>query len=101
MLVELTIFPTDKGISVSYYVAKVIEYIKSESEKRGLKYKLNAMSTTIEGEFDDVWDVLRGCHEIMRKYSKRVYLVIKIDDRKGRENAIIEKVKSIKRKLKD
>ncbi len=101
MLAELTIFPTDKGVSVSFYVAKVIEYIKNESEKRDLKYELNAMGTIIEGEFDDVWGVLKGCHEVMRKYSNRIYIVINIDDKKGRENAIEEKVRSIEDKIKD
>ncbi len=101
MLAELTIFPTDKGMSVSSYVKKVIEYIKDESEKRNLKYELNSMGTNIEGEFDDVWDIIINSHKIMRKYSDRVYIVIKIDDRKGAKNAITEKRKSIEDKLKN
>jgi len=101
MLAELTIFPIDKGISVSSYVKKAIEYIKNESEKRSLKYELNSMGTNIEGEFDDVWDIIINSHKIMRKYSDRIYIIIKIDDRKGVKNAIIEKRKSIEDKLKN
>ncbi len=101
MLAELTIFPTDKGISVSSYVKEVIKYIKNESEKRDLKYKLNSMGTEIEGEFYDVWDVIINSHKIMREYSDRVYIIVKVDDKKGCKNAITGKIKSIEDNLKE
>jgi len=101
MLAELTIFPIDKGVSVGAYVQKVVQYIQGESKKGNLKYELNSMGTNIEGEFDDVWETIINSHRIMRKYSDRVYLLVKIDDRRGVENAITGKKKSIEDRIKD
>ena len=45
VIVELSIFPMDKGVSVSPYVARAIRII----ENSGLSYELNPMGTSIEG----------------------------------------------------
>lgn len=50
MIFEVSIVPLDKGESVGKYVAKVIKII----HKSNLPYKLTAMSTQIEGEWDEV-----------------------------------------------
>jgi uncharacterized protein YqgV (UPF0045/DUF77 family) len=41
-------------------VDKVIEYI----EHTGLKYEVGAMSTTLEGDFDEVMEVVKRAHKI-------------------------------------
>ncbi len=46
VLMEFAMFPTDKGISVSAEVCKVIEMIRNS----GVSYKLGSMGTTIETE---------------------------------------------------
>ena len=38
----------------------VIDYIKDS----GLKYEVGAMSTTIEGEYDEVFDLIKVLHRI-------------------------------------
>jgi len=101
MLAKISIFPTDKGESVSAYVVKVIEYIIKEAERTGIKYDVTSMGTIIEGEFDDIWKLLKECHNIMRRDSNRVYITIEIDDRKGKSNALTYKKEKINEMLKN
>ncbi|MEK6845065.1 MAG: MTH1187 family thiamine-binding protein [Nanoarchaeota archaeon] len=99
MLAELSIFPTDKGASVSKYVVNVVKYIKQECENKGMAYESNSMATLIEGKPNDVWEIIIKCHDIMRAESERVYSVIKIDDRKGRTDSLVYKKGKIEKLL--
>ena len=54
VLLELAIFPNDKGTSLSPYVARCVDII----DKSGLAYQFSAMSTTIEGDWDEVMKVV-------------------------------------------
>lgn len=101
MLAEVVIAPFDKGKSLSAYVAKVVNYIRKEADKKDMKYQLTSMGTLIEGKDDDVWDILRGAHETMKQYSNRVYTIIHIDDKKGRIDAIDYKKSKVEDLLKD
>ena len=99
MLAELSIFPTDRGESGGQYVDEVVKYIKSECGRKGIVYYTNSMSTLIEGESKDVWEVLISCHNIMRGSSNRYYSVIKIDERKNMKDSIVGKKAKIERIL--
>jgi uncharacterized protein (TIGR00106 family) len=96
MLVSFALFPTDKGESVSKYVAKTINIV----DKSGLPYRTSAMSTAVEGSWDRVFKVLKKCRNAMVKESNRVYMVITIDDRKGAKNRLTGKVNRIEQRLK-
>ncbi len=97
MLFQLAIFPTSKGTaSVSEDVAKVIDLI----DKSGLPYKLTAMSTIIEGDWDTVMALINKARLMLRKKHDRVYMVLTMDDRKGARNRLTGKVASIEKKLK-
>ena len=95
MLAEFSITPLDKGESVSKYVAGSLKLI-SES---GLNYKISAMGTIVEGEPDEVFDLIKRCHMQMREISNRVSTVIKIDDRKGKINRLEGKIESVEKHL--
>jgi uncharacterized protein (TIGR00106 family) len=96
MLVSFSLFPTDKGESVSKYVARTIDIV----DKSGLPYRTSAMSTAVEGSWDRVFKVLKKCRNAMVKESNRVYMVITIDDRKGAKNRLTGKVNRIEQRLK-
>ena len=96
MLASLSIFPIDKGESVGRYVAKTIDIV----DKSGLPYRTSAMSTVIEGNWDDVFKVIKKCHDSMMKESNRVYMVITTDDRKKAKNRLTGKVDRIEQVLK-
>ncbi|MCP2520612.1 MTH1187 family thiamine-binding protein [Candidatus Aminicenantes bacterium AC-335-A11] len=91
MLVEFSIIPIGKGESLSRYIAKIIDIV----DKSGLPYKLTAMGTIVEGEWDDIMELIKECHFKMKEYSNRVYTKITIDDREGSKNRIEGKVRII------
>lgn len=96
MLFQLTMFPTDKrGDSVSADVAKVIGII----DRSGLPYRLGPMSTSIEGEWEPVMQVVNKARLMLRRTHSRVYISITVDDRKGAKNRLTGKIHSIESKL--
>src|SRR5205085_9219921 len=50
LLAEFSIWPMDKGESVSEYVARAIDIV----DRSGLPYKLGPLVTCLEGEWSDV-----------------------------------------------
>ncbi len=96
MLIQFSIFPTGAGESVSGEVARVIDII----DRSGLPYKTSAMSTIIEGEWDEVMAVVNQCRLKLKETNKRVYMVLTMDDRKDAVNRITGKIESLKNKLK-
>jgi len=96
MLFQLTMFPTDKGgQSVSADVAKVIDII----DRSGLSYKLSAMATIIEGDWNTVMAVINKARLMLRRKHSRIYISITIDDRKGARGRLGGKIKSIEKRL--
>jgi len=84
MLVEFTLLPVGKGVSLSEEVAKAVAIVAQS----GLAYKVTEMGTFIEGEWDEVFAVIRRCHAALLRESGRVITTVKVDDRKGCTNAL-------------
>lgn len=95
LLAEFSITPIGAGESVAEHVARVLEIV----EDSGLDYRINPMGTVVEGEFDEVMDLIARCHKATRASCKRVSTIIKIDDREGVEGALTEKIASVERIL--
>ena len=94
VLAEFSMYPTDKGESVSKYVAQIIDHI----DKSEITYKLTPMGTILEGSWDEVFGVISECFKILEPQSNRITTIIKVDYRKGKESRMkskVEKVKSI------
>ena len=75
----MSITPLGKGESVSQYVAECVDLI----DRSGLDYELHAMGTIVEGELDQVLDLMRRCIEQVAKHSDRVTCAAKLDFRRG------------------
>jgi len=95
VLLEFSMYPLDKGASLSPYVARSLDII----DRSGLEYRCHAMGTTIEGEFDDAMAVVRQCFEAMAADCGRIECSIKIDYRKGYRGRLDSKVTSVEQKL--
>ena len=85
--------------SVGDYIAEAVKII----EKSGLNYQITAMGTQIES--NDLKQLYEVCAEVQESIFEmgvgRVYTVLKIDDRRDKENRTLdEKVKSVKTKIK-
>jgi len=94
---EFSMFPTDKGESVSTYVSQIIGLI----DKSGITYQLTPMGTILEGRWDEVFGVITSCFKVLEPQSNRISSSIKVDYRKGdksRMKSKIEKIESLLQK---
>lgn len=92
VIVDFSMFPLDKGESLSALVARSIKIIDSS----GLTYHLHAMGTSIEGEWDEVMEVVNSCYREMSKHTNRIYLSLKADSRKGPLGRMQDKIDAVK-----
>ncbi|MBT3010678.1 MAG: MTH1187 family thiamine-binding protein [Candidatus Thiodiazotropha sp. (ex Lucina aurantia)] len=97
VLLEFSIFPLDKGVSVSEEVSRVIEMIDST----GTEYQLTAMGTLIETpNITEALAIVEQAALIIHGAGcQRVYAAIKIDSRPAREHGLQGKIESIQKRL--
>ncbi|HET9845173.1 MAG TPA: MTH1187 family thiamine-binding protein [Nitrospira sp.] len=96
VLLEFSMSPLGKDESVSKYVSRSLDII----DKSGVAYRLNPMGTVLEGEWDEVFAVVRKCYEQMKKDCNRISCSIKVDYRKGHSGRLVSKVASVEKTLK-
>ncbi len=94
-ILDFSIFPMDKGVSLSPYVARAMRIIK----KSGLPYAFGPMSTSIEGEWDEVMAVVKDCFEELRRDSSRIHLAMRVDWRDGPGGRLTGKIRAVEEKL--
>ena len=95
VLLEFSKSPLGKGESVGTYVARSLDII----DKSGVPYRLNPMGTVLEGEWDEVFDVVKRCYERMKQDCNRISCTIKVDYRKGHVGRLEGKIASVEQKL--
>ena len=95
VLLEMSITPLGKGESVSTYVAECVRLIAAS----GLEYELHSMGTIVEGELDEVLDLMRRCIELVAQHSDRVTCAAKLDYRRGHTGRLKSKIASVEQKL--
>lgn len=94
MLVAVAISPVGTGEELSADVAEVIRVIRES----GLPNRTNSMSTEIEGDWDEVMDVVKRATFVLAEKGIRTELVLKADIRPGftdTMHAKVDKVESI------
>jgi len=95
MLAAFSIAPLGVGESVAAEVADVVRLVRAS----GLPNETNAMFTNVEGEWDEVMDLIKACTEKMAESSGRVSVVVKIDYRPGVTGALTSKVRAVEERL--
>lgn len=99
VIVDLTITPLGTASpSVSQYVAAAEAIL---DQYPNIQRRLNPMSTTLEGELDDILTAIRQMHEApFAQGALRVSTALRIDDRRdGHPHTMSGKVASVKTKL--
>ena len=94
MLVAFSVSPTTTDTpdgSVSEAVARAVRVVRDS----GLPYETTSMFTTIEGEWDEVMDVVKRATEAVGRYGPRVSLVLKADIRPGHTGELQGKVERL------
>jgi len=96
VIAELCVIPMGSGVSVSSYVAACAKVL----EQAGLKTEMHAYGTNIEGEWDEVMDAVKRCHEAVHSMGvPRIFTTMKIGTRTDRDQPMEEKVESVRKKL--
>jgi uncharacterized protein (TIGR00106 family) len=95
VMVEFSVVPVGKGASLTPVVARVLQIVA----KSGVRYKANPMGTVLEGSWEEVMGVIRQCHDEVMKDAERAVTSIKIDDRKGKDGRMENKLASVEQKL--
>lgn len=95
VLLDFSIAPFAQGESVSPYVARVLDII----DRSGLPYQTTAMSTIIEGEWDEVMAVATDCFKALAPDCNRVIAQMRVDYRANASGRIRGKIESVEKKL--
>lgn len=98
MLVAFSISPTVATApdgSVAEAVADAVRVVRES----GLPNETTAMFTTIEGEWDECFAVVKDACAAVQKHSDRVALVLKADIRPGYTGQLTAKVERIEQQL--
>ncbi|TLP76815.1 MTH1187 family thiamine-binding protein [Nesterenkonia sphaerica] len=98
MLVAFSVAPTtteNDDASLTAAVAAAVRVV----EESGLPYELNSMFTLIEGEWEEVFEVIRRATDVVVATSPRVSLVVKADIRPGHTDQLTAKVQHVQEYL--
>ena len=77
MVVFFSIVPIGAGQELKQQVSEVVGII----DRSGLPYRLTAMGTEVEGDWDEVLQVVRKAHDTGRRFTGRVLTHVAIDHR--------------------
>lgn len=96
VIADLCVIPLGIGVSVSAEIA-LCERILKEA---GLKTRLHAYGTNIEGEWDDVFAAVKRCHEALHAQGvPRISTNMRFGTRIDREQKMEDKVRSVEEKV--
>lgn len=96
VMIDLCVVPIGVGVSVSRYVAECQRLL----DAAGLTHRLHAYGTTVEGEWDAVFDAVRRCHERLHEMgAPRLFSTLKVSTRTDRAQSMGDKVRAVRREL--
>ncbi len=92
VIADLCVVPIGVGVSVSKYVAECERILKDA----GLKTKLHAYGTNIEGDWDTVFAAIKECHQVVHEMgAPRISTTLKFGTRTDRAQTMDEKINSV------
>lgn len=97
-IAEVTVVPLGtEDTSLSSYVADCQKVLEQEE---GIEYQLTPMGTIIEGDLDEIFEVVKKLHQVpFDQGALRVSTSLKIDDRRDKEASMEQKLNSVNNKL--
>lgn len=99
MLVAFSVAPSGGTEGPEGSVHDAVAAAVSIVRESGLPNRTTSMFTELEGEWDEVFDVIRRATEAVGAFGPRVSLVLKADIRPGRTGEIDAKVERLERAL--
>jgi uncharacterized protein (TIGR00106 family) len=83
--------------SAGAYIAEIQRRLAAQDR---VAYRLHAMGTSLEGSVEDILAVVGELHAVPFELGlPRVYTVLKLDERRDREQTLDDKVESVERRL--
>ncbi len=95
-LIALAISPVGTGDELSADVAEVVKVIRES----GLPNKTSSMFTEIEGEYDEVMEVVKKATFVLAQKGIRTEVVLKMDIRPGYTDTMSGKLERLEKHLK-
>lgn len=96
VIVDLCVVPIGVGVSLSSYVA-ACEKVLARSN---LVYSLHANGTNIEGDWDEVFETVKQCHEAVHAMgAPRIFTTLKVGTRTDKPQGMADKIRSVQEKL--
>lgn len=96
VIADFCLIPLGVGVSVSKEVAACERILAAA----GLKTRLHAYGTNIEGEWDDVFQAIKRCHEAVHAMgAPRISSTLRFGTRTDRDQSMEDKVRSVEQKL--
>lgn len=96
MIIAFSVAPAVTATPDAEMSAAVAEAVRIVRES-GLPNETNAMFTLVEGEWDEVMDVVRRATFAVAEVSPRVSLVLKADIRTGFTDQMHQKIESLEK----
>jgi uncharacterized protein (TIGR00106 family) len=92
-LLDITVIPLDgRATGFSPFVAELQDMLAGS----GFSYRLHDMGTTVEGPVSELFVLAQRLHEhAFGTGARRVYTIMKIDDRRDRDVHLGEKTASV------
>jgi uncharacterized protein (TIGR00106 family) len=95
LIAAFSVTPLGIGEDVGEVVAEAVRVVRES----GLPNHTDAMFTSIEGEWDEVMDVIKRAVETVAAKAPRVSMVLKADIRPGVTDGLTSKVEALERYL--
>jgi uncharacterized protein (TIGR00106 family) len=95
---DLTVIPIGReGASAGDVIAELQRRLEDQDKVR---FQMHAMGTSLEGAVEDILALAGELHRVpFESGVPRVYTVLKLDDRRDREQTLEDKVESVRRRL--
>ena len=95
---DLTVIPIGReGASAGDLIAEIQRRLEAQDRVR---FSMHAMGTSLEGEVSDILALVAEVHGVPFEAGlPRVYTVLKLDERRDREQTLDDKVNSVRRRL--
>lgn len=91
MIIAFSITPLGVGEDVGSIVAEAVRVVRAS----GLPNETDAMFTMIEGEWDEVMDVVKRAMDAVLALAPRASMTLKADVRPGVTNAMTTKMETL------
>ncbi len=95
---DLTVLPIGReGAGAGDVIAEIQRRLSTQDK---VKFQMNAMGTSLEGSVEDILALAGQLHAVpFESGIPRAYTILKLDERRDREQTLEGKVESVRRRL--